>query len=259
MDLKSPPPAPKSSTNGRARIGESTPSALDPKRATETKTPPTPPRAKTEKKNTPAAKLDKAIDSLNEVANRLAAIMAQPHPPIAAIGSPAAPRNVDNVDYGHLADKVGQEQAHRRLKKELLNNGDHAYSLPTDSIRAGLADLVGQPREAFVHCRPGSDKSHVKLVGTSDAAIEAAMQFAKRAWGDDGVIIHMGDKNRDKIIEHAVKVGLNIENRDPEIQALVAKERERQNNSLVQNLTARDLDQHPLIEHVPAQGQKRAS
>jgi len=92
------------------------------------------------------------------------------------------------------------------------------------------------------------------------------MLFARKRWGDDEVILHVGDKHRDKVIEHAVRAGLNIANRDAEVQKFVAAERERQANPLTKDRSAFERDNFPLLERVsdayeyrPSMGAKRAA
>jgi hypothetical protein len=190
------------------------------------------------------------------VTARLDTAMSGPNPPAAAMGSPSE-RKLDPTAVERLANEVGLSQFLGKLKRTTLANGDVSYSLPTDSVRAATADVLGLPREAFVHCNPHSWNDHIKVVGTTDRQLIAAMQYAKKRWGDDEVLLHTGDKHRDKVIEHAVRAGLNIANRDPEIQALVVKERERQANPITKDRSAFERANFPLIEHVaPARNRK---
>jgi hypothetical protein len=201
-------------------------------------------------------RLAEAVGRLEEVTQRLAAVMAQPKPPVAAIGSPAPHKD---VDVERIAEEVSRLQFQGRLRKTVLSNGDHSYRLPLDSFSDHAANLAGIPREAFIHCSPESDRAHIKLIGTSDRQMLAAMEFAKRHWGDDGVILHVEGKHQKRVIEHAVRAGLNIANRDPQMQALVAKERERQGSPLTQNRTDFERVHQPLLERVASNGRKRTS
>jgi hypothetical protein len=149
-----------------------------------------------------------------------------------------------------IADEVGLSQFLGKLQRVTLANGDHSYALPMDALRSATASMLRLPREAFVHVAPESDRDQIKIIGTSDRQLFAAMAFARKRWGDDEIIIHVGDKHREKVIEQAVRAGLNIANRDQQIQALVVKVRERQANAIAKEASAFDREKLPLLEHV---------
>ncbi len=189
----------------------------------------------------PAQKLNESIDRLDDVVEQLAAVMAQAHRPVAAVGSASEPQRTDSE---RIATEVARSCWMDHLKREVLKNGDVSYSLPMDTLRDHLSNLAGFDREAFRECNPLSSRTHIEVIGTSDRHLTAAMEFAKRKWGDSGVIIHVDDQHRGKIIEHAVRAGLTIANQNPEIQKLVAAERERQLNPISPE---RDRKNTPVI------------
>jgi len=197
------------------------------------------------------------IDRLDDAINKmLAAVMHQPNPPRAAIGSASPPR--PDLDTAQIAEDVARIHDVSKLKKTQLENGDVSYSLPKDNVRSVVAEAIGYDREAFRECGIRSASPHLEVVGLSDRQIAAAMAFAKQRWNGDGVIIHAEGEHRDRIITHAVRANLNVDtSRDPAMAALVTKERERQANPLTRDRTEHERLNVPLLERVPA-AQSRA-
>lgn len=164
------------------------------------------------------AKMDQVVDKLTAVLNVAGA-------PRAAIGSPSPP---SPKGAEQIASDITAAREFGKLRATLLKNGDMSFELPFDVVRASVAALTGEQREAFREVGKGVTQ-HLELTGNSDRQIRAAMEYAKQRWDGDAVVIRVGDEHRDKIIRHAVAADLNIDlSRDPKLAELVAEERKRQ-------------------------------
>jgi len=162
---------------------------------------------------------------MDQIADKLAAVLSAPGAPHAAIASPAAP---SQKSAEQIASDITAAHEFGKLRATLLKNGDMSFELPFDIVRSSVAALTGEQREAFREVGKGVTQ-HLELTGDSDRQIRAAMEYAKQRWDGDAVVIRVGDANREKIVRHAVAANLNIDlSRDPKLAELVAEERKRQ-------------------------------
>ena len=177
------------------------------------------------------SKLDKVLERISTESertaaalDRLTAIMSGPGAPITAITSSV---EMHGRPVQHVAESLSNEPAYRTLNATLLKNGDMSFRLRTFST--AIEKTLGYDSEAFRESGSSSRSPVISITGTADKQIAAAMDFAKQRWAGDAVHISVSDKNRDRIIHHAVKAGLNIDtSRSPELAALVQKEQDWQ-------------------------------
>jgi hypothetical protein len=157
---------------------------------------------------------------------KLTMTMTGIEPPTAAIGAPREP-HPSNPSPQEAAQAVAAIPEFRTLRRTLLPNGDVAFSLPVDNVRASIAKLANINLEAFREVGASSRSPVVRITGASDRALDAAMEYARQRWQDDPVVVKVGDKDSSRVIRAAVRAGLNIETaHDPALAIAVAKERE---------------------------------
>jgi hypothetical protein len=189
------------------------------------------------------------MSHLDEALNKvLSSVIEQKGPTHTAIGS-ASQQPPPDIESTKIAEEAARIIDLGKLKATKLENGDVSYMLPLDSIRATAANLIGYDREAFREVGVQRGKPHIEVMGQTDRQIGAAMAFAKQRWAGDAVIIHADDKHVNRIVEHAVRAGLNIDtSRDPQMASLVTRERERQANPILRE----QKSAVPTLERVPA-------
>jgi len=175
------------------------------------------------------------VERLGKLIEQLTAVMNRPDPPAAAIGSPAP---VHDAARPNVSRGTDDRERFAHLVRTPLTGGDASFRLPTDPVRSTVAKVLGAPRPAFVERGAATNSSYLELVGTKDREIAAAMAYAAERWGNDEIIIHVGGRHTEKIIEQAVAHGLNVANRDSYIQSLVTRERARQADPAVQRRRA---------------------
>jgi hypothetical protein len=174
------------------------------------------------------------LDKLKETLDR---VMSRVDAPAAAIGSPYPANN-------GIQAAVDREIEHRRMTKTVLQDGAIAYGLPLDNALDFARGIVSD-RQAYI-----DRGSHLEVTSTDPRSIEAAVRHASSKWEGSQIRIHDGDaKDVAKIVRYAVQYGVEVENRQPEIVAMVAAERERQRNPLVRDRSD-DARERPLIERV---------
>jgi hypothetical protein len=184
------------------------------------------------------ADLAKAMkDATDRMMAYLDKAMSRRDAPAAAIASPYPPNNgIDTV--------VDREIEHRRLTKTVLADGAIAYGLPVNNALDFARGIVSD-RQAYI-----DRGTHLEITGTDPRSIEAAVRHASTKWEGSQIRIHDGDmKDVQKIVRFAVQYGVEVENRQPHIVAMVAAERERQLNPLVRDRSD-DARERPLIERV---------
>jgi hypothetical protein len=201
-------------------------------------------------------KMTAATDKLSEMIEKLSKAVKRNPETVAAIGSEHEPTPDQQERFIKYAERAIEL---KQLKKTTLENGDAIeYRFPLTHIRSLPYQLTDGPA-AFTERGILKGQPHIEIMGGSDHHISMAMKHAARRWDGQDVKIHINpeSKHAAKVIEHAVREGLNVVNQDPRIQALVIAERERQANPLVHD--RRFADQNfALIEPAGTADRKHA-
>ena len=199
-----------------------------------------------------AQTLHAATTRLNDIVEKLARAVDRNPEAVAAIGAQEAPTPEQAERYMKYAQHQIELKA---LGKTVHDNGDTiAYHFPLTHIRS-LPYQLTDGAAAFTERGVMGGRSHIEIHGGSDYHIGLAMKHAAMRYAGADVKIHINPESKHavKVIEHAVREGLNVVNQDPRIQALVIAERERQANPLVRDLRFADQN-FAMIERVPAGG-----
>lgn len=199
---------------------------------------------------TTQADLDKLAEMQREKTAELSRLIEQISKSIEKSGAVAAVAPAKEVDVEQ--DAIGRRYAverdiaDRNLRVTRLPSGDVAYSIPGDVLRTANGALGSH--YAFVERGTRTKSPFIEIAGSSDRQIEAAVTYAARRWAGEDVVIHAEGKDERRVIEHAVRAGLNIVNDDPRVKSLVADEKARQEKTRGPETHKRE--QAPIIERV---------
>jgi hypothetical protein len=152
-----------------------------------------------------------------------------------------------------IASDITEEREYGRVKGELLKNGDMSFSLPFDVVRSSVGFITGEQREAFREVGRGPNQ-HIELTGDSNRQIRAGFEYAKQRWNNEAIVIKVGDRDRERVVHHAVAAGMNIDtSRDPKLAEAVAAEQK------LQSLDNSFKVEVPIIERAVKQDEKKAA
>jgi hypothetical protein len=178
------------------------------------------PTAATAQAPTSQAELDRLAAEQKAKTTELSRLIAQISEAIQKSKAVAGIAPAKEVDLDR--DEVGQRQATegQSLKVTRLKSGDLAHSLNVVDLAFG--------NHAFVERGTRTKNPFIEITGNSDKQIAAAARYAAVRWAGDPVVIHAEGKDERRVIEQAVRAGLNVVNQEPRIQQMVADETARQ-------------------------------
>jgi hypothetical protein len=165
-----------------------------------------------------AERLEKLFDKLSMTITGSGA-------PVAAVGSAREPDR-RGLSPQKIAEQMAETPRFQTLNSRIMENGDMSFSVPMDFVRDSVAKLAKIDTEAFREVGAASKSPVIKVTGTSDRSLDAAMVYAAHRWNGDPVMIRAADKDIERVVNAAVRAGLAIETgHDPKLAALVERER----------------------------------